>query len=199
MAGAWVRLALAAAIAFEVAGCASEPDNAFSPQTESHVGAIEKPRSPLQCVPYARQKTGIPIYGDAYTWWDKAAGKFERGTAPKLGAVMVLSGYAGPNRAHLAVVRNLVSEREIKIDHANWLDDGQIYVDDPVIDVSQANDWSLVRVWNIRASAWGSRSYPVQGFIGPGPDNGAGAIASLIAKTAGQTAEADNPQVFSSR
>jgi surface antigen len=199
MAGAFVRLALAAAIAFGVAGCASEPDNVLPTENDSQVGAIQKPRSPLQCVPYARQATGIPIFGDAYTWWDKAAGKFERGTSPRLGAVMVLSGYAGPNRAHLAVVRDLVSAREIKIDHANWLDDGQIYVNDPVIDVSGSNDWSLVRVWNIRAGAWGSRTYSVQGFIGPGPDNGAGAIASLITSTSVQSAEADNPQVFSSR
>ncbi len=150
-------------------------------------------------MPYARKVSGIPIFGDAYTWWDKAAGKYDRGASPKLGAVMVLSGYAGPNRAHVAVVRNLVSAREIKIDHANWLDDGQIYVDDPVVDVSQANDWSLVRVWNIRARAWGSRTYPVQGFIGPGRDNGSDPIASLISSTAGENLEADNPQAFSSR
>jgi hypothetical protein len=71
----------------------------------------------------------------------------------------------------VAVVRELVNAREIKVDHANWLDDGQIYLDDPVIDVSDDNSWSQVRVWNIRAGAWGGRIYPVQGFIGPGPDS----------------------------
>ena len=192
MAGAIVRLALAAALAFAVAGCATESNTVVS-SDNGQVGAIKKPPTPLQCVPYARQVSGIPIYGDAYTWWEKAAGKFERRTAPKLGAVMVFTGYAGPSRAHLAVVRNLVSAREIKIDHANWLDDGQIYIDDPVIDVSSANDWSLVRVWNIRAGVWGGRTYPVQGFIGPGPENGSKAIAQNQEDDLARLIAANNP------
>jgi hypothetical protein len=195
MAGALVRLALAAAIGFDLAGCASEPDNFLPDQERPHIGAIQKPDSPLQCVPYARQASGVSIFGDAYTWWDKAAGKFERGAVPKEGAVMVLAGYAGPNRAHLAVVRELVSARQIKVDHANWLDDGQIYVDDPVMDVSADNDWSQVRVWNIRASAWGTRTYVVQGFIGPGPATGSDAVALA----GGVRLEADNQEAFSSR
>jgi hypothetical protein len=192
MAGKLVRLALAAAIGLDLAGCASDPGDFVSSNQTARVGAIQKPDSPLQCVPYARQQSGVRIFGDAYTWWDKAAGKFVRGTAPRLGAVMVLTGYAGPNHSHLAVVRNLVSPREIKVDHANWLNDGQIYVDDPVVDVSEANDWSKVRIWNIRASAWGTRIYPVQGFIGPGPDTGSDAIASLIGANAAEGAIATN-------
>jgi len=191
MAGAIVRLALAAALAFAVAGCATEPNALVT--DNGQVGAIKKPPTPLQCVPYARQVSGIPIYGDAYTWWEKAAGKFERSTAPKLGAVMVFTGYAGPSRAHLAVVRDLVNAREIKIDHANWLDDGQIYVDDPVMDVSSANDWSLVRVWNIRARAWGGRTYPVQGFIGPGQDNGSNDVARNKEDDLARLIAANNP------
>ena len=198
MAGAIVRLALAAALAFAVAGCATEPNTLVS-SDDGQVGAIKKPPAPLQCVPYARQISGIPIYGDAYTWWEKAAGKFARGTAPKLGAVMVFTGYAGPSRAHLAVVRNLVNAREIKIDHANWLDDGQIYIDDPVMDVSSANDWSLVRVWNIRAAAWGGRTYPVQGFIGPRPENGSNAIAQSQQDDLARLIAANNPQDYSKR
>ena len=30
----------------------------------------------LQCVPYARQVSGIRIYGDAHTWWDQAEGRY---------------------------------------------------------------------------------------------------------------------------
>ncbi len=89
---------------------------------------------------------------------------------PESGAVLVLTDYAGPERGHLAVVRSLVSSREIRVDHANWLGDGAIYLDDPVADVSENNDWSQVRVWNIRTGGWGTRIYPVQGFIGPGDD-----------------------------
>jgi hypothetical protein len=66
------------------------------------------------------------------------------------------------------VVRRIVSPREIRIDHANWLNDGSIYVNNPVADVSAANDWSQVRVFNIQTGAWGGRIYPVKGFIGSG-------------------------------
>ncbi len=153
-----------------LAACASEND-LDQPQSSEKVGQIARPDRPLQCVPYARQRSGVAIYGDAYTWWDRAAGRFDRATTPKQGAVMVLFGYAGPYRAHVAVVREIIGAREIKVDHANWLDDGQIYLDDPVQDVSADNDWSQVRIWNIRMGAWGSRTYTVQGFIGPGPNN----------------------------
>ncbi|MEI9885403.1 MAG: CHAP domain-containing protein [Rhizomicrobium sp.] len=122
----------------------------------------------LQCVPYAREHSGVNIHGDAYTWWDKAAGLYARGVTPLLGSVMVLNGYAR-KRAHVAVVRALVNAREILINHANWLDDGAIYVNDPVKDVSEDNDWTQVKVWNIRTGSWGTRIYNVQGFIGPGP------------------------------
>ena len=60
-------------------------------------------------MPYARALTGIPIYGDAWTWWNQAAGRYRRGSEPESGAMMVLDGYAGPHRAHLAVVRTVIS------------------------------------------------------------------------------------------
>lgn len=138
-------------------GCAEIPAPEPPPQTASR----------LECVPYARGHSQVKLFGDAWTWWDKAAGRFARRALPREGAVMVMNNYAGTARAHVAVVRALVSAREIRIDHANWLDDGAIYVNDPVMDVSAANDWSVVRVWNIRAGGWGARIYPVQGFIGP--------------------------------
>jgi hypothetical protein len=121
----------------------------------------------VQCVPYVRAHSSVDIHGDAYTWWEKAAGVYQRSTAPVEGAVMVLVGYAGKHRAHVAVVRRLVTPREIRIDHANWLNDGSIYVNDPVVDVSPDNDWSEVKVWNIRSGTWGTRTYALKGFIGP--------------------------------
>jgi len=169
MAGVIRQFALACTCTLGLAACGSVGDYSDQP---SKIGEVSSPDHPLQCVPYARQISGVNIWGYAYTWWDKAAGKFVRSSQPRSGAVMVLNGYAGANRAHLAVVRDIVNGREIKVDHANWLDDGAIYVDDPVVDVSSNNDWSQVRVWNIRARAWGSRIYPVQGFIGPGPETG---------------------------
>jgi hypothetical protein len=111
------------------------------------------------------------------TWWDQASGRYARLEEPALGSVMVLHNYAGPKHGHLAVVRTLVNSREIRVDHANWLNDGAVYINDPVVDVSQGNDWSQVRVWNIPNNAWGSRVYAVQGFIGPGRDVSGGALA----------------------
>src|ERR1700704_2390386 len=101
----------------------------------------------------------------------KRRGKFSRAFLPQSGSVLVLTDYAGPERGHVAVVRSLISTREIRVDHANWLGDGAIYLDDPVTDVSENNDWSRVRVWNIRTGGWGTRIYPVQGFIAPGSDS----------------------------
>ncbi|MGA7673494.1 MAG: CHAP domain-containing protein [Rhizomicrobium sp.] len=161
MVGSFVRLAAAAAFSALLAGCAGAPSSSYDDAD------VTAPDTPLQCVPYARAHSRVVLYGDAYTWWDQAAGRFARGPSPKEGAVMVLDNYAGPNRAHLAVVREIVDAREIRVDHANWLDDGAIYVNDPVRDVSPDNDWSEVRVYNVKAEAWGGKIYPVQGFIGP--------------------------------
>ena len=189
-----------ACVAAALAGCASDrtvygdlPGDRSD--DAGRVAARETPQQapqekPLQCVPYAREHSAVKLYGDAWTWWEKAAGKFSREFAPETGAVLVLTGYAGPERGHVAVVRSLISTREIRIDHANWLGDGAIYLDDPVADVSEKNDWSQVRVWNIKTGGWGTRIYPVQGFIGPGsgslpippqaPDEDA--ISALIAR-----------------
>ena len=162
------RIIVLAFAAAALAGCASNqavyenlPDGAKPP------AVLATPASPIQCVPYARAHSSVKIYGDAWTWWEQAAGRFPRQSTPRAGAVMVLAGYDGPDSGHVAVVRALVTPREIRVDHANWLDDGAIYLDDPVADVSRANDWSEVRVWNVKTGAWGGRTYPVQGFIGP--------------------------------
>jgi hypothetical protein len=121
----------------------------------------------LSCVPYARQRSTIVIHGDAYTWWAQAAGRYAREALPRSGSVMVLDGYAGPKRAHLAVVTRIISPREIRVDHANWLNDGNIYLNSPVIDISPNNDWTAVRVWNNRDGHLGVKNYSVRGFITP--------------------------------
>lgn len=146
------------------------------PQERGHAESAPG-QTPLQCVPYAREHSQIKIMGDAYTWWAQAAGRYERGPNPAAGTVMVLFNYAGSSHGHVAVVRSVASAREIRVDHANWLNDGAIYVNDPVADVSAANDWSQVRIWNIKTGGWGTRIYPVQGFIGPGSSN-SGAVTS---------------------
>lgn len=151
-----------------LAACSSTPD--FD-------GGFADPRvvdDQVECVPFARAQSGVEIYGDAHTWWAKADGLYDREDEPEEGAVMVLRGYKRSDRGHVAVVRRLVSDREIVIDHANWLNDGKVYLDQPVLDVSPGNDWSAVRVWYAPGGQYGARVYAVQGFI-MAPDRFAGA------------------------
>lgn len=121
----------------------------------------------LQCVPFARQASGVAIYGDAHTWWRQAAGRYPRSRSPAPGSVLVVRGYNDAGRGHVAVVRQIASDRVIVVDHANWLNGGEISVNVPVLDVSRDNDWSEIRVWHIPGSHWGGRVYTVDGFIHP--------------------------------
>jgi len=123
--------------------------------------------APMECVPYARQASGIQIFGDASTWWDQAAGRYPRSSLPAPGAVLVMRGYNDPTRGHVAVVTAVVSTRVIRVDQANWLNHGEISLSVPVMDVSPNNDWSQVRVWYIPTQDWGARVYQAQGFIHP--------------------------------
>lgn len=119
----------------------------------------------LQCVPYARAVSDIRITGDAWTWWDKAAGAYDRGSLPRIGAVMVMAPAGVMTLGHVAVVSRVLNDREIWIRHANWSVPGAIEEDVSVIDVSDQNDWSLVRVWHGPSARMGARTNPVYGFI----------------------------------
>jgi hypothetical protein len=161
----------AVAAALAAAACATHP---VTPQAQAEIQAygtdtpMMVPASPpLSCVPYARARSGIQIFGDAWTWWEQAKASYAREALPRTGAVLVLDDYAGPKRAHLAVVKRIISPREIRVDHANWLNDGNIYLNSPVVDVSASNDWSEVRVWNNRDGHLGVKNYKVRGFITP--------------------------------
>lgn len=122
----------------------------------------------LQCVPYARAVSGVELYGDAWSWWEAAAGRYERGTTPLPGAVLVMKRDGPLTRGHVAVVTDVVGPREIRVTHANWgyagKQRGQVEHDVPIIDVSTKNDWSAVRVWN--GSSYG-RINAAHGFIYP--------------------------------
>ncbi|UKK86331.1 CHAP domain-containing protein [Sphingopyxis sp. BSN-002] len=126
-------------------------------------------RDYLQCVPFARAESGVEIRGNAKTWWSQAAGTYERGQEPRKGAVMAFAGTGGMPLGHVAVVKKIVSDREILIDHANWSPingrRGQIERNVRVVDVSSAGDWSMVRVWYAPIGDLGLRANPVQGFI----------------------------------
>ncbi|MGD1879457.1 MAG: CHAP domain-containing protein [Kiloniellaceae bacterium] len=130
---------------------------------------VMKASRPLQCVPYARQLSGIALRGDAWTWWKKADGRYEKGKAPRAGAVLVLSKTRRLRLGHLAVVVEVLDSRNIVVHQANWLNGGRIHRYTPVRDVSPKNDWSEVRVWYTPGRQLGSRAYPAYGFIYPNP------------------------------
>src|SRR4051812_13345482 len=123
----------------------------------------------LQCVPFARAVSGIDLYGDAWTWWDAAARRFERGRRPEEGAVLVLRRTPQLPAGHVAVVARLQDSRHMLLTHANWGMDGDtrgvIHERQPIMDVSKSNDWSEIRLMN-RHGQYG-RVYPAYGFIYP--------------------------------
>lgn len=139
-------------------------------------------RGYLQCVPFARDESGVEIRGNAKTWWSQAAGEYERGQEPRKGAVMAFAGTRGMPLGHVAVVKKILGDREILIDHANWSPingrRGQIERNVRVVDVSDKGDWSMVRVWYAPIGDLGLRANPVQGFIYAG-----GAAAPFDHKT----------------
>jgi surface antigen len=124
----------------------------------------------MQCVTYARDASGLNLKGDAWRWWDAAAGVYERGTAPREGAVLVFKRQGRMSHGHVSVVRRTLNSREVLVDHANWAPHrspgrGQIAEAVPVIDVSPRNDWSQVRVFYRPAGELGTRVYLTQGFV----------------------------------
>ncbi|WP_241765874.1 CHAP domain-containing protein [Erythrobacter longus] len=131
--------------------------------------AVAQTSDYLQCVPYAREMSGIQIYGDARTWWDQANGEYARGQRPQKGAVMVFKPHRNMHLGHVAYVSEVVDSRTVRLTHANWSEingqRGQVERDVPAIDVSPNNDWSEVRVWYHSIGAPGGTHWPLHGFI----------------------------------
>ncbi|HEX4271767.1 MAG TPA: CHAP domain-containing protein [Rhizomicrobium sp.] len=133
------------------------------------VPTVEKSARRLFCAEYARIRTGFPVFGDAKNWWERAKNLYDRATSPVAEAVMVFSTTKRLKKGHVAVVTDIVSPREVRVDQANWLNHGEIDHSTPVLDVSPGNDWSQVRVWDVRSSQFGSHVYPISGFIVKAP------------------------------
>ncbi|TVV74909.1 CHAP domain-containing protein [Sphingomonas solaris] len=122
-----------------------------------------------QCAPFARMISGIQLFGAAASWWNQAVGKYGQGNVPKAGAVLVFKAIGSMRSGHVATVSQIVSDRIIKVTHANWSiingHRGQVEKDVTVVDASDAGDWSKVRVYYAPLKGLGMKAYPAFGFI----------------------------------
>ncbi|MCF8479638.1 MAG: CHAP domain-containing protein [Rhodospirillum sp.] len=120
------------------------------------------------CVPFVKAVSTVQLSGDGWRWWENAQGRYKRGHAPKEGSVLVFKRNKGLSRGHVALVREVVDERTVRLDHANWgtgSQKGKIDLGVIARDVSIQNDWSAVRVWYSPINDLGSTAYPVYGFV----------------------------------
>ena len=115
-----------------------------------------------QCAPFARVFSGVQLFGAAASWWNQAIGSMRSG--------------------HVATVTQVVSDRIIKVTHANWGHPGQVERDVTVIDASAKGDWSAVKVWYGPIHDIGQRAYPTYGFI----YSGAKAVAARAEAASGK-------------
>jgi len=122
-----------------------------------------------QCVPFARLISGIQIFGDAYTWWQQAIGKYDVGFTPKAGAVLCFKPTERMRLGHVAVVSQVLTDRIVQITHANWSpiegSRGKVEKDVTLVDVSPEGNWSEVKVWYDPSRDLGGSTYPTYGFI----------------------------------
>jgi len=123
-----------------------------------------------QCAPFARMISGIAIRGNANTWWAQAAGRYLRGSVPKVGSVLAFEATRRMRVGHVAMVSKIVSAREVLLTHANWSRRGGVENNVRAVDVSAAGDWSQVKVWYAPQAGLGTSAYPTKGFIYSGKD-----------------------------
>jgi surface antigen len=136
-----------------------------------------------QCVTFARFFSGVKIFGDAWTWWEQATGKYAKGFSPDAGAVLVFKPVSSMKQGHVAVVSQVLTDRIIQVTHANWSPiggrRGQVEKDVTVVDVSAKGDWSEVKVWYDPSGDLGRTVYPTYGFIYKAAQVAQSAVASL--------------------
>ena len=138
-----------------------------------------------QCAPFARFLSGISIFGNAWSWWEQATGKYAKGFTPDAGAVLVFKPYGAMREGHVAVVTQVLTDRIIQVTHANWSPiggrRGQVEKDVTVVDVSPQGDWSQVKVWYNPTGDLGSTVYPTYGFIYQAAQHAANAAVNAFA------------------
>jgi len=127
----------------------------------------------LNCVQFVKKVSPVALHGDAYEWWDAADGLYGRGKRPAPGSVMVFAKTHHMPHGHVAVVQRQLDDRTVLVDHANWSrfagHAGHVERSVRVVDVSDHNDWSAVRVWYHSLSDVGQTVYNLRGFVYPKP------------------------------
>lgn len=121
----------------------------------------------LQCVAYARTVSAVQLRGNARDWWGHAEGTYDRGQRPAEGAVLAFRGTQAMPMGHVAVVSKVIDGRHVLLNHANWSRPGMVERGVLAVDVSDAGDWSSVRVWYGPSRSLGLRQSPAFGFIYP--------------------------------
>ena len=166
---ATTRTVVALSLFSFVSACAQNPPEDIIDQKRQAIALLEVKQKQTRgqrvwCVPYARNLSGINIRGNAKDWWGRARNIYERGDEPVVGSVMSFRATRGMSLGHVAVVSNVVTDREVVVNHANW-SRNKVSLKMGVMDVSKNNDWSLVRVES-QPGKYG-KPYPVNGFIYP--------------------------------
>ncbi len=133
----------------------------------ARVGDYVGGNAPIECAPFARALTGVQLSGAADDWWQQAAGRYQRASSPAVGGILVLTRSGRLPYGHVAVVTRVMSGRQVLVSQANWVHH-RVTEDQPVIDVSAANDWSVVRLWWPPSEQMGITEYAARGFILPG-------------------------------
>jgi len=118
----------------------------------------------VECAPFARALSGIRLSGAAADWWSQADGRYARGSTPAVGSALIFRRSGRLPDGHVAVVSQVMGRREILVTQANWVHH-RVSEDQPVIDVSAANDWSVVRVWWPPVGQMGVSDYTAHGFV----------------------------------
>jgi surface antigen len=142
-----------------------------------------------QCVTFARMFSGIEIFGDAHTWWSQAQNRFQTGERPRAGSVLAFQPSGRMSRGHVAVVSEVLTDRVIRVTHANWGGSrGKVEENVTVVDVSDRGDWTAVKVWYNPINDLGTSVYPTYGFIYKAPAQPSEGLlmASASAASAGQ-------------
>jgi hypothetical protein len=151
--------ALLLLVLLALSACASSGP-ASGPRVGNYVGGSVA----VECAPFARALSGVRLRGAAADWWWQAEGRYARSNTPSVGSVLVFGRSGRLPSGHVSVVSQVLGRRQILVTQANWVHH-RVSEDQPVIDVSSANDWSRVRVWWPPSGEMGVTDYTTYGFI----------------------------------